>query len=123
MSTFFKTKNHYHFIGVTTFFFAVALFFTVGTKQAEAIIPFGGKITKVSYCPCSGNYLITVGLPVGGQFIYQPGVTIVYAYVQITRRGVWVLGNWMPGGVCLSGKSCSPKGFPLGTIEQVGTSL
>lgn len=88
-------------------------------------IPFGGFVSFVEWCSCSGNAIVTVGPPRGGRFLYQPGATQVFEFFQIPRVGVWLLGNYSPGsGVCLqgAGKICIPIPHQ-GTITIVGTSL
>lgn len=95
------------------------------SKPSKAIIPFGGPILSVAYCPCSQNLVVTIGPPSGGVFTYQPGVTIVDAFYQIFRPGPWTLGNYTPGAACLMYivVGCAPQAFPIGTINEVGTSI
>ena len=106
-------------------FIIVSVSIAFSSEKALGILPFGGQILNVLYCICSNNLLITVGPPVGGQYIFQPGASMLYPFGQIFRAGPWVLGNASPGGVCLiwAGKICVPAGFPMGTIIGVGTSL
>lgn len=94
--------------------------------KAQGILPFGGKITLVTYC-CNG-VMITVGPPRPGNFLFAPG-SILHAYYNIYTPGPWVLGLASPGGVCEV-----PVGVPWppyvicvpaaadGTIIRVGTS-
>lgn len=119
----FLKKKLFIFILVTAVVSIVA-FAILPVKRSGAILPFGGQITAVRFCGCSANVRITVGPPVGGVFIYQPGATVLYEYGQILRSGPWVLGNWSPGGACLipSGKGCATLPSQ-GTMIQVGTSL
>lgn len=88
-------------------------------------LPFGGFITSSVLCTCSGTWLLTVGPPVGGFFVYAN--TPQFPYAQLPRPGVWVLGLYEPGGVCLMwyGPTCGPASAPvIGTITPiVGTSL
>ena len=90
-----------------------------------AIGHFGGMVEYVIFCTCSvdGSAVITVGPPRGGDFLYIPEITKVYEYFMIPRVGVWVLGNYNPGGQCLiyAGEDCAvvPN---QGTISIVGTS-
>ena len=86
--------------------------------------PFGGRILTSLFCSCSDNFLLTVSGPRGGQFLYMLGAP-QFAYYSLPRAGVWVLGLYQPGGVCLipSGNGCVTFGTPLGTITPiVGTS-
>lgn len=90
--------------------------------------PFGGQITYVFVCNCSGNYAIyfqdlTISPPITLPLIYQPGVTILYPYYKITSIGSWILGTWQGGGSCryYVGKGCAT--LPTqGTMYMVGTS-
>lgn len=83
--------------------------------------PFGGKVTSITYCPCSLNFLIAIGPPLGGLFIYEPISTILHDYKMILRPGAWTVGNASAGGVCRTSYYCTP--IPaMGTIKRVGTS-
>lgn len=96
----------------------------VSTVPAHAL-NFGGMVTTSIFCTCSGNFLLNITPPVGGQFLYQPG-TQSFLNFNLPRAGVWALGLYTPGGVCLmwAGESCKPFGAPVGTISPVvGTSL
>ncbi len=94
--------------------------------QASGLLPFGGLVAASIPCTCStGMFLLTIGPPRGGQFIYQTG-TQAFQNFNLPRPGVWALGLYSPVGVCLvyAGKSCVPFGLPIGTITSVtGTSL
>lgn len=79
------------------FVFVATLFIATPTPRAEAQIPFGGMSGSVFWCNCSFNLMVTVGPPVGGVYMYQPGGTILYMFGQIYRAGVWLLG--LAGGV------------------------
>lgn len=107
--------------------FIVTVSFSLRVKAGRAlgIAPFGGRILSVQYCPCSWNLAITVGPPVGGVFTYEPGFSTVRAFYQIFRPGPWVLGTYVPGGSCLTfcHWCCMPANFPIGTIDEVGTSM
>lgn len=115
---------------LTSLFFAVFLIvvsFSLRIKSGKAIgvLPFGGQILDVTYCPCSFNLAITVGPPNGGVFTYEPGGSIIKAFYQIFRPGPWVLGWYSPGGVCLDfcTDCCYPLRSPTGTISEAGTSM
>lgn len=89
-------------------------------------LPFGGLVGFVQPCTCSCGAVVVVGPPVGGSFLYCPGITQVFAYYQIPRPAVWLLGLYTPGGACLiwAGKLCVPAPIqPMGTIIMTGTSL
>lgn len=95
----------------------------VSSTSAGPGSPFGGQITSVFYCNCSGNYRLTVGPPVGGTFIYQPGATIVYQYGMITSPGVWILGTYVGNVSCRwwCGRGCCASVYPM--IYMAGTSM
>lgn len=122
--SFVKIKKR-NFVFVAVFLIlSLGMFFAVPSKSTTAVIPFGGKILKAQYCPCSANIRLTIGPPVPGIFIFQPGVSIPFAFGQVYRSGPWTIGNWVPGGVCLkfSATGCRPV-FSEGTILEVGTSI
>lgn len=91
-------------------------------------LPFGGKVVVSFPCVCSANYLLTVSAPMGGQFVYYAGTQGFLNY-NLPSPGVWALGLYEPGGVCLvpGVYYCATPvvvGFPLGTITPVvGTSI
>jgi len=119
-----KNKKKF-FISLGIIVFSVLLSFGIifqSTAQTPNI--FGGFVTISKFCECSGNFLLTISSPVGGQFIYQPG-TPQFPYGSLPRMGVWTLGIYSPGAVCLvPGKPCEAFGLPIGTITPiVGTSL
>ena len=122
----FLKNNKILFSGLCIVFIGVVVSFGIvlrSTAQSPNI--FGGLVTSVIPCTCSNAFLVTVSPPVPGQFVYQIG-TPQFAWGNITRPGVWTLGVYNPGGVCLVyvGKGCSPFGAPIGTITPiVGTSL
>lgn len=93
--------------------------------EAEAVpgLPFGGFVNTVFVCTCSPGVVLQVGPPVGGNYLVLPG-TLVYEYGQV-RAGVWVLGDYSPGGVCLHfvGKACVTFVPVTGTVNFMGTSL
>lgn len=104
----------------------VLVFSAIFYRTQAAGLPFGGMVTVSIPCTCStGMFLLTIGPPRGGQFVYQVG-TQAYSNFNLPRVGVWTLGLYVPGGVCMiyAGKSCVATGLPLGTITSVvGTSL
>lgn len=117
-------KKHIFVVALSLLLFVGAYSYQV-TKPTEvdALLPFGGFVNYVQYCTCSMAIASVVGPPVGGTFVYAPG-TVTYAYGQVYRSGVWLLGNWTPGGVCLfyAGVGCGT--FPVwGRMSEVATSL
>ena len=106
----------------------VAFTFAVKTSYAGPGYPFGGQITSVIYCTCTANYAVyfndlTVTSATGGlPLIYEPGVTDTYLFYMQTTPGSWILGTWVAGGVCLTGKFC-PEIPTAGTMYMVGSSM
>lgn len=106
---------------------AVSAVSAIGTASIAG--NFGGPLILNVPCTCSGSSLITVqdvrGYPL--QLIFQPGVSILYAYgAGILRPGAHLLGDYIPAPIqCLvkSGGSCIPYGLPIGIVRQVGTSI
>ncbi len=98
--------------------------------QAQSPLVFGGPIANVEVCTCSGSLNVMIVdyakipiLPVN--YLYVPGVSILWPWFQIFRSGPWTLGQYIPGATCLiAQKYCTPATIPpIGTIFQVGTSL
>ncbi len=104
----------------------VASVYTINAAGPSNGFPFGGFVALSLPCTCTpGSFLLTVGPPLGGQFVYVSG-TPQFSNMQLPRAGVWVLGTYSPPGICMiyAGKSCVPLGAPLGTImPTVGTSF
>ena len=103
----------------------VAAYSITQNIKGVGALPFGGKVVTSFPCPCSGNFLLTVSPPVGGQFVYYMG-TQAHLNYNLPTPGVWALGLYSPGGVCLVPVTfgCAPVGIPIGTIlPTVGTSL
>lgn len=119
------------FIGVRTFVAILVLVLAatialvvIEGRKAEAQMPFGGIVTSVFYCNCSFNYRLTVSPPVGGTFMYQPGVTVVYEYYMIPTTNVWLLGLYGSPVSCMiyALKGCATLGvYPM--ITMTGTSM
>lgn len=91
--------------------------------------PFGGRITSVVPCTCSGippfiPIKITIGPPVGGSFIYIPFVSKLYSYYNLLPPS-WTLGTSSGRRECLVGfpPACVSVGFGGTIIKIVGTSL
>ncbi len=102
---------------------------------------FGGFVTNVYNCSCTGNHLLTIdNLSTEGprpvHLIYQPGASVVYENNQIPVSGVWLNGLWENGGdscVGLTAVSCGDDGLSTcyicsdvrssdGTVTFTGTS-
>lgn len=86
-------------------------------------IPFGGRILKA--ITCDSGILLTVGPPRGGEFFYKPGVSLLFAWYQIARIGVWAKGKAVTSlETCYV--PCQNGRCPVGAgiiILMVGTSL
>ncbi|MFP4022555.1 MAG: hypothetical protein ACLFTS_01770 [Candidatus Paceibacterota bacterium] len=125
-SGFFKMKKLV-FLHVL-FLIILPAFVVVLTKPAPVkaqAIPFGGMVQSAIYCNCSFNWLLEIGPPVSATLIYSPYSSFQYPNYSLPRTGVWALGLYNPGGVCLmiSYPSCTTYGSPQGTINFVGTSM
>ncbi|MEK7552418.1 MAG: hypothetical protein AAB534_03320 [Patescibacteria group bacterium] len=86
---------------------------------------FGGRVTFSGYCACTNNFIMNISGPVGGQFVFPLGSS-QFPYYRLPSTGVWALGVYSPGGICLvpCHSGCCPFGLPIGTITPiVGTSL
>ncbi len=111
---------------IITFMIAGGVFAFFKYTRGLGAIPFGGMVATSFFCNCSGNFLLTVTPPVGGQFVYYPGTQAYLNYNLGFSTGIWTMGLYSPGGVCMVyvGKGCSPFGVPLGTITPtVGSSI
>jgi len=118
-----KTIQIFILLAVVTAVILFSLFFF--SAEAQSPLIFGGFVTRVRYCNCSLNFLVTISSPVGGQFIFRPG-TPQYEFKRLPSPGIWTLGLYRPGGLCLefSSHSCYSVGIPRGVITStVGTSL
>lgn len=95
------------------------------TRAQIAGIPFGGYVVRAFPCECSGNILLTVTGSNGGLFVYYPGTQAFDSHNLGLQSGMWILGLYQPGGVCLryGGSGCYNYALPLGTVTPaVGTS-
>ena len=63
--------------------------------------PFGGRILEVRFCTCSLGFVLKIGPPRGGDFLYQPGVSRLFAFFRILVPGMWTLGLAGPPAPCL----------------------
>ena|SRR3989344_804443 len=84
---------------------------------------FGGPVLVSIFCICSANFWTFIGPPKGGVFMYQPGITQLFAWWAILQPGAWTMGAFFPFGTCVQyiGIACVP--LPAeGTMALVGTS-
>lgn len=104
-----------------TYFFAsiFLVLFLAAAPQAQAFLPgpFGGPI--IAMRPGSNCIHITVGPPRPGDFVYVPGVSLLFSFFT-TRPGAYVLGLAGPDVFCLFGRRA---GFTGPLILMMGTSL
>ena len=92
--------------------------------QASLLEAFGGPILDVRWCECPvPGFLITVGPPVGGAFIYTVN-TILFPYWGILITNTWTLGlhNGIPVGCGHYTNYCADQVPSLGIMYMVGTS-
>jgi hypothetical protein len=91
---------------------------------------FGGQITQVTYCTCSGAILLAIrDIPSKQtlQVFYRYGQSTLHANYNIFTTGINVIGGLTQGGgACevYSGNSCSTQGnaqYTIDTIRGVGT--
>lgn len=84
----------------------------------------GGRVQMVEMC-CNG-VKIKVGDPKGGEFLFMPGLSKLYAYYNIFTPGVWVLGTATGIATCqqlLSFPPCvRPEILRGGIINMIGSS-
>lgn len=120
-------KKTFAYIIISTLIFA-AVFFAASLPKSQAqsaALGFGGLITQVTYCTCSGNILLWIGPPSSRSFLFQPGLSVLFIYGQIFRAGPYTVGTYSPGGECLvdDGEDCSSRPVTGGTIRTIGTSI
>lgn len=99
--------------------------YSINVKPARAVgIPFGGLVTSMTYCTCSGNFLVALSLPRPGLYTYSPYSSFLFMN-YLVAPGSWLLGTYIPGvQACwfYVGAGCAP--FPnLGVISMTGTTL
>lgn len=106
----------------TLIFSFLIIILTADLSYAQGGTPFGGRVTTSIYCACSNNWYLVVSSPRGGEFMYQPGQTILYEYRQ-WRQGVWLLGLWSGRRNCRQPSSHGCYTMASGNlITMMGTS-
>lgn len=97
--------------------------FPIMANAATFGLPFGGKIINTFYCTCSLNTLLTIGSPMGGMFMYQPGTSTLYRNYNVFFSGPWTVGLASGYSTCMvySGNSCVSRGGGQ-LIRKIGTS-
>jgi len=91
--------------------------FFVFPGEASAL-SLGGRILATFPCT-SGGFLVVVGPPKPGFFLFQGGISQLHRYYRPIPPA-WSLGNYKTGGVCVVGLITVPV---QGTIQSLGTSL
>lgn len=103
---------------------------TGGGSGSGGVTFFGGQITQVTYCTCSGAILLAIrDIPSKQtlQVFYRYGQSTLHANYNIFTTGINVIGGLTQGGgACevYSGNSCSTEGnaqYTIDTIRGVGT--
>lgn len=106
---------------------AVGVFFDNKSKanaQAPLLTPFGGPILAIAWCECPvPGYMITVGPPSGGVFVYYSG-SLLFPNFNIFTTDTWVLGlgTGVPIGCGHYEAYCTDQVPTDGLIYMVGTS-
>lgn len=88
--------------------------------------PYGGKVLMAIPCTCSsGDFLITLGPPSAGTYLYSPSsAPTMYKYGLVIVPGVNHLGFYRPFGLCwMIAYPCTSIMATRGTITSVATSL
>ncbi len=86
---------------------------------------FGGMITYVRPCTCSGGWLLTISPPAPGKFLYKPSQTKLFPFGNLLKKGPFVLGSAKSPGanICQYGSCADPSAEkPDGVIRWIGTS-
>lgn len=95
-------------------------------KKASAAFDFGllgGPIIAIRVCTCTGSQLLTIGPPRSGDFLFQPGTSILFPFRSI-KVGSNVIGLSAPTPIaCLVyvGIKCVSQGQGK-PILIIGTS-
>lgn len=78
----------------------ILLTITLYTPKVEAVVHFGGSITKIQACINKVIYA-RLGPPRGGPYLWSPSVTKTYQFGPPKHTGQWLLGNAGPSYFCL----------------------
>lgn len=117
-----STKKKSILLGATLFVLVTATAFSMNIKSSKALLGIGGQIIFVIPCVDEGGSAIVVGTPTPGVYLWSPA-TVMFRYYELFTPGPWVLGGYVP----TPGLTCSndgvPVAFPIGIIEEVGTSM
>ncbi len=129
----YMSKQKIIIVGLLVLFLLLGIMIHI---HAQTSLGFGGNIIKVDVCANNGGVALTLGPPSPpgiGAYLFLPGppngppvpglFSVLYPYGQIYRPGPYVLGAYIPGGVCLSAGKVGIPVPVIGTITIVGTSL
>ena len=72
----------------------------LSAPRAEAVVHFGGSITKIIGCVNTVIYA-RLGAPRGGPYLWSPTVTKTYQFGPPRHTGQWLLGNAGPSYFCI----------------------
>ncbi len=106
------------------YLFLVLILLIFSWPFSVGAVPFGGKITSVKWCICSGNFLIKYRRVLDNMpenLSYRPGASTLYEYGQILRAGAEILGLTSSPDLCVTGHKCH-KITVAQLIQMVGTS-
>lgn len=112
-------------MAVVVGFFALMVAGLFYAKTVYGIVPLGGPITFVTFCPDQQTFAVTIGPPLGGVFNYAEE-TIPYPFYQLYRVGPWTVGSYIPGSLGCTVTTAAgtyPLAFPMGSLSDIGTSL
>lgn len=120
-------KNFLTFV-VIILILVIIGFLPFSGKYHKALAAFdlgllGGTIQSIRMCTCSGSQLLTIGPPRKGDFLFQPGVSILFSFRSI-KIGSKVLGIASPVSInCMVyvGTGCVNQGQGK-PIIMIGTS-
>ena len=77
--------------------------------------PFGGAISTI-FTGCVNGYVVTVGFPSGGTFMYVPG-TLSYSFGPPSHPSQWLLGSTAGPTTCYV--PCTFGLCPWGVFETI----
>ena len=117
-------------LALTLAFVSVFMFSPIKT-QAAVGLGFGGLVTAVIPCPCSGGFwvwftplYINSPVPVTGAIYFSALHTIPYSWYAFGVPGTWELGTFVPGvQECYIPTPAGCVPLPtLGSMIMAGTS-
>jgi hypothetical protein len=94
------------------------------TSQAQLV--FGGRVLMTFPCTCEPGeaWIVAVGIPRPGGFVFRIGATMLYSFYSPTVPA-WQLGRAILPGTCLMyvpPYECVDDEVPGGTMYMDGTS-